>query len=914
MSEADFWTRITDKLHEKFAFRKRGPKYWQQGRCPDCGKFTLWCHAERPMVVKCDRQDNCGYDEPVKAILPELFEDWSKRAPSTAEDPNATADAYLRFERGLDLTGLRGAFSQEWFQDNKRGIGSATVRFALKNNSWWERLIDRPGRFDRKANIKFGAQTSGWWWQHPDDSMDHLATLDEIWIAEGIFDALAMRQSFPVMKLGGGQAKALPLRGAVSGMSTNYWPEHDLAELARVCLHKGRKDRPRLVFAYDVGPAGVNACREHVKRAKAEGWDATAAMVRPDGEGHKLDWNDLALRHLSWKDEAEKAPFSEETLQLYLWNGAVTLARTPREKARLIQKGPTGTRSLRSFEMRFDRRIWWVKEVRDKEDDSTDLAIEEICNCDFRILYRERDEAADETNYFIRIDFPNNTPQAKARFTAACCAASGEFKKRLFAFSGMWSGSQDQLDRLMRGQTRELKTVEPLHFTGYSAAHKAWVLGDLAVSGGRVIPLNKENYFEIGKSAVKLRTTERLLDIAWDADAFAHSLKHPGDDATTWLQDVWTAWGPKGLVTLGFFTASFFAQQIRARHKTLGFLEVTGPPGSGKTTLIEFMWKLAGRSGYEGIDPNKHTPASLGRNFMKVANLPVGLIEGRRDTEKTHGRQFDYTELLTLYNGRNPRGIGVKSGGTETFEPPFLGAIYLMQNERIDAMDAVLERLMSFQIDKAGWNEATRAAALRIETWPIEQCSGYIVHAARQEDQWLDSFFRQFVRHEEAMPKRVKDLYNTRAIKCHSQLAAAVDALKVLLPVRDEWIVETRKLIDWMALDRQQSSGADHPLVRRFWEQVEYLDSLEGEDADRPLNAHRKADNGLFAINLPHFEERARSRGQAPIPMDQLHKLLPGSKAYRFVAKKPVNCADGVNRYCWIFEKPKAPKSPDDVI
>lgn len=907
MSDGEFWTRITDKLQEKFAFKKRGPKYWQQGRCPDCGKYTLWCHAERPMVVKCDRQDNCGYDQSVKAIIPELFEDWSKRAPSTPEDPNATADAYLRFERGLDLTGLRGHFNQEWFQDRKRDIGSSTVRFPLPGGSWWERIIDRPGRFDKKANFKFGASYAGHVWRHPEDSIERLAEIDQVWIEEGIFDAAMSRQCFPKPDAKTGVAS----RTAVSAMSTNNYPEHFLTELAEVCLKKGRKDRPELVFAYDVGPAGVKACRDHVKRAKKEGWIARAALVRADGEGNKLDWNDLGLRHLGWKDEAEKAPFSEQSIDLYLFNGDVTLAETPRAKATLI----SARTKLRSFEFRFRNRIYWAKTVYDKDTEASDLAIEEICNCDFRILYRERDEAADETNYFIRIEFPNNTPQAKARFTAACCAASGEFKKRLFAFSGMWSGSQEQLDRLMRGQTRELKTVEPLHFTGYSAAHKAWVLGEIAVAGGRVIPLNKENYFEIGKSAVKLRTTERLLDISYDPDAFAQSLKAPANDGgTTWLTDVWTAWGPKGLVTLAFFTASFFAQQIRARHKTLGFLEITGPPGSGKTTLIEFMWKLAGRVGYEGIDPNKHTPASLGRNFMKVANLPVGLIEGRRDTEKSHGRQFDYTELLTLYNGRNPRGIGVKSGGTETFEPPFLGAIYLMQNERIDAMDAVLERLMSFPIDKAGWTEATRTAALRIETWPIEDCSGFIVHAARHEDQWLDSFFRQFTRHEEAMPKRVRDLHNTRAIKCHSQLAAAVDALKVLLPVRDEWITDTRKLIDWMALDRQQSSGADHPLVRRFWEQVEYLDSLENDDGKMPLNAHRKADNGLFAINLPHFEERARARGQQPIAMDQLHKLLPGSKTWKFVSKKPVNCADGVNRFCWIFEKPKTAKSPDDVI
>lgn len=894
MSDPQFSARIVDELKRKFGFKKLTGKYMQQGKCPGCDKHTLWCLAERPMVVKCDRQDNCGYDESVHAILPDLFEDWSKRAPVTPDDPNATADAYLRGERGLDLTGLRGHFSQEHYHDNARGIGSATVRFPLPNNTWWERIIDRPGRFDRKARFKFGGSYAGHWWAHPLDSPAVLAGLDEVWLMEGIFDAAASRQNFPK-----GDAKlGVALRTAVSVMSTNNYPEHALAALADACAKSGRKGRPKLVFAYDVGPAGVAACKAHVKRGQIDGWDATAAQVRPDGEGTKLDWNDLALRHADWKDDGASSltgplrPFSEKALELYQWNGAVTLASTPREKARLIQKGPDGLRDLRSFEMRFDNRIYWVKSVFDKEDNSSDLSIEEIANCAFRILYRERDDAADETNYFIQIDFPGRQPTDKARFTAACCAASGEFKKRLFAFSGMWSGSQDQLDRLMRGQTRQMKTVEPLHFTGYSAKHKAWVLGDIAVRDGRVIPINKESCFDFGKHSVKLATTERLLTIDWDPDKADFS----------WLDDLWTAWGPRGVVTLAFFTMSLFAQQIRAAQASLAFLEITGPPGSGKTTLIEFCWKLLGRPGYEGSDPNKNSAAGMARTFQKVANLPVGLIEGNRAKDQAgRSRQFDWSELLVLFNGRSPRTVGRKSGGTETFEPPFLGSIYLMQNQRIDADPPVLERLMSFPIDKAGWSPATKEAAQRIAAVPIKDVSGYIVHTARWEERFLKAYFDRYATHEKAMPRRVPDLHNGRLIHNHSQLAAAVEALGQLLPVKREWIAETIKLIDWMALDRQHSCGADHPLIQRFWEQVDYLSSIETLNSTRPINLHRKPAERI-AISIPLYEEKCRAHGQQAVDSAQLHKLLSGSKRRKFIGKQGVNCVDGKNRHCWLFE------------
>lgn len=902
MDQGAFQQDVIRALKDQFRFKSERGAWLQQGQCPDCGKWEVYCASTEPKVVKCSRIDRCGWQESVRDLLPDLFEDWSKRFEPTDTAPNATADAYLRHARGLDLTGLRDAFTQEWYQDKERNIGSATVRFPLPGGSWWERIIDRPGRFDKKARFKFGATYAGHWWQHPQDSTIELATLDELWIAEGIFDALALRQSFPAPDAATGIAR----RSAVSVMSISNYPEKALADLADVCTKKGLKSRPLLVFAYDVGKGGVTAAKKHVARARAEGWPASAAQVRPDGEGTKLDWNDLALRHQQWDGPPEKRPLGEEMLKFYRWCGDVTIAESPREKARLIYD-KTG---LFKFDMRHDNRIFWV-EVKHDEDGNTKIDPEEIANCAFKILYRERDEAADETNYFIQVEFPNNTPVAKARFSAACCAASGEFKKRLFAFSGMWAGSQYQLDRLMRAQTRQVKTVEPLHFTGYSAPHKAWVLGDLAVRDGRVIQINKENYLELGKQAVKLGTTERLLEIQWDPDKLDLS----------WAQDLWTAYGPRGLVTLGFFTMALFAQQIRARHKSLGFLEVTGPPGSGKSTLVEFCWRLLGRSGYEGFDPNKGSIAGIARNFQKVANLPVGLIEGNRDSGKTNARQFDWAELLTLYNGRSPRSVGRKSGGTETFEPPFLGAIYLMQNERIDAIDAVLERLMSFQIDKAEWSEATKAAALRIESWPIETASAFIIHVIRHEAAWLEYFFARYQHHDRDMPRRKEGLHNSRAIKCHSQLAAGVEALAKLLPLRPEWIAETIKLVDWMALDRQQSSGADHPLVQRFWEQVDYLESIEDHDNGnqpvRPINLHRKPDE-FWAVNLPHYEERCRSRGMQSVPTDLLHKLLPGSKARKCIGKKPVNCADGKHRHCWVFQRPAGtagkPASQDDVL
>ena len=883
---------VMKALKAQFNFRKTRGSWLQEGTCPQCGKREAYCAAKEPKVVRCGRAERCGWEDSVRNLLPDLFENWSDRFPATETNPDAAAEAYLIHERGLDMRFLRGKFSQELFRDRETGQTAATVRFPV-GNSYWERIIDKPGRFGKKAHFKAGGSWSGHCWTPNGLDIPDLAKAETIWIAEGIFDAVALHQGAKV--------------AAVSNMSVNPYPEHFLKAIGDYLQAEGIATRPKLVFAFDVGTAGVFYTKKHIKRARSEGWMATAAQVRPDGEGTKLDWNDLLLRQQGFSGPAEIGPLGKDKVEEYLHNGAITIAENEVQKARLIvDRARRQAKAMTSFPMRHDNRQFWVHVKTDDDGEVGQIAAIEIANCAFRLLYRERDETADETTYFVKIDFPDRAAEVKARFSSAACANAGEFKKRLMAFAGTWTGSGEQLDRLMKQQTRRLKVVEPISFTGYSAAHQAWVFGDLAIHQGRVLKVNAENYFDVGKHAVKLRTAERMLSIDYDADQLRFD----------WIDDIWTAYGPRGLIALSFWVMSVFAVQIRKRHKSLGFLEITGPPGSGKSTLIEFLWKLMGRESYEGFDPNKATRAALARNMVKVANLPVGLIEsGRDDGGRSHSRQFDPNELLVLYNGRSPRSLGKKTGGNETEEPPFLGSIYLVQNERIDAIPAVLERLMSMAIDKSLWGPGTKEAAQRLEAWPIEDCSGTIVHIARQEKGFLDFFFDRFNFHDSNMGKRVEGLNNARPIKCHAQLAAALEALPKLFPnCRQEWVAEAIAETDRMALDRQQSAGGDHPLVADFWEKVDYLigrENLADHDEGKSLNRHRKADD-FIAINLPDFEARCRSAGIFPPPLDQLKKLLRGSKARRWLATKAVN-PPGENskaQQCWIFEQPKDAKAP----
>lgn len=897
----DIRTEVLAAIQQDFAFKRRGNTWWQGGKCPQCDRREAFARADNPWFVRCGRADNCGWEQSTRDRYPEIFDSWSKRFEATAADPNAAADAYLAQARHLDLRGLRDHYTQEYWHDRGRNIGSATIRFPLPDGGWWERLIDQPGRFDRKARFAPGKSYSGQWWQRPDVDWAQLAAAREIWIAEGIFNALALEQ------VAGGEG----IR-AVSAMSCNNYPEHALRRLREEAVKAGGH-LPTLVFAFDNGPAGERYTRQFVERARTDGWTAAAALPREEGEdGRALDWNDLLVFDRLGADKRAT----------YRWNGDLLLAPSAVEKALLIH----GRHRLVSFHLVFRSRTYWasydagaaeeqateiIKNRRGRNLETLDdgeiakiradaaracLSVEEIANCAFRVLYRQRDEATDETSYFLNIDFPSDRASVKGGFNATAMMTAAEFKKRLFAIGtgAIWTGSQAQLDRIMQRQTPRIADVVPVGFTGYCRDTRTYVFGPLAVRAGRVYRPNADDFFSIGKLALKLGTSERLLDISYDPDGF---------DAT-WLDDLWTAYGAKGVVTLAFLFGSLFAEQIRDEQKSFPFFEMWGLPGSGKTTLVEFGWKLLGRENYEGFDPAKATPAAIARNLGKVANLPVVLIEGDRRDEASHARKFDWEELKTAYNGRSVRARGVKNGGMETFEPPFRAAVVIEQNEPVNASRAINERIMSIGFDQAGWSDDTKNAAQRLEQWPIEKVSGFIVHAARREEQILGCFREAFARHEAALLK-LPAIRTNRIAKTHGQLLAMLDALRLLLPgLRREWHEAAAALIRAMAIERQLVIENEHPDVALFWERYDFLIENEPDLTDTPLNHHR--DPSLIAIRLGEFESRCADRRQTIPAHTDLLKHLKTSKTRRYVATTNVNSVTGRTVHCWVFQKSAA--------
>ncbi|MGB1763777.1 toprim domain-containing protein [Alloalcanivorax xenomutans] len=874
------------RLVADYKFKDNGHSWLQQGECPQCGKKELYTHVSAPWVIRCGRENKCGYQEHLRELYPDLFESWSDRFKQSDAAPNAAADAYLMYQRGFgNLSTLRGTYEQAYYKDQKLGISSSTVRFPIAQGIYWERIIDRPHRFGKKkAHFNYGAQWRGLWWHLP--SVDP-TTAEEIWIVEGIFDAIA-----------------LALHGicAVAAFSCNVYPEKALADLASHCEEK----RPTLVWALDGDHAGRKWTRKHRDTAEATGWKCAAAQIPQYGK--KRDWNDL---HITGELE-------ENHLARYRYHGDLLLAKSAKEKACLIFNK---TRQS-GFIVEYENRTYWAKlnesEYKDElesimgelnrhpdqdqpsakqdwEAMQNAIACQEIASCSVKALYYMANRTTDESWYYFRVRLPDERV-IKNTFTSGHLTSPSEFGKRLLhiAPGALFEGDLYQLRRLLRNQLSGIKTVETIDYVGYSKEHRCYVFNDIAVKDGKLLTLNEEDYFQADRKL-------SIKSISQSVGLHISTKKEEYQDG--WLMDVATAFGSEGLVAAAWWLGSFFAEQIRARHKSYPFLEIVGEAGAGKTTLLEFLWKLAGRD-HEGTDPSKSTTAARARLFSQVSNLPIGLIEADREGDGTKSKQFDWDELKTAYNGRSVRARGVKNNGNDTHEPPFRGAIVIAQNAPVDASEAIMQRIVHLYFQREGQNPASKAAADRLAATRIEDVSYFLLSAITREKQILETFFNRVPQCVDRIMAR-DDVTIPRIGLNHGQMMALLECLGDLLSVHEELITHAQQHVADMAGQRQRDLSADHPLVQHFWEIYDYL-----EDNAEPVLNHA-AQPGQIAINLNHFAQVAINAKQQIPDLSQLKRHLRASRSRRFVdanraisSKVFKSCAGTAKTVrCWVFQE-----------
>lgn len=891
----DLHADITRRLVAEYGFKPAG-KWLQKGKCPECGHAEMYTRAEKPWMLRCGRSNNCGAEFKVKELYADLFESWSDRYKATEADPHAAADAYMQFNRGFCLNRIKGLYTQEVYAPRELGISSATVRFALPGGSYWERIIDRPQRFGkRKANFGFGTAYQGLWWEMPDTQQ----TPAELWLAEGIFKAIAL------------ELNGIPARALLS--CVNY-PDKALQALSEQC-RMANVPRPRLVWALDDDDAGKRYTLEFVARARRDGWDCDAAQPPAGRNGEKLDWDELHAREQMTPKDIEE----------YRYLGALLIAKSARAKGKLIFE-----RNSRRNGFPFDFRdsLYWFaydpskadkartgkgKGEADGDDDETAsdddieaqaITVSQIANVCPRALYYMRNDLTDEAWYQFRVDVPWKKMPERCTFTALQLSSAPEFRKRLIhTIPGAdFFGSAAQLGAIYRETTADLMQVKTIDFTGYSAEHKCYVFTEFAVKDGIVYPINAEDYFEVGKLSIKTLASSLKLTMNPDLKAFR------GD----WIDAVWRCYGPNGIIALAFWFGSLFAEQLRAAYGEYPFLEMSGAPGAGKSALIKLLWKLVGRTGHEGIDPTKSSLAGRSRKFLQTSNIPIVLIEADRTEDKAREKPYDFDELKPLLNGQFGRATGVKTSGTnDTYEPPFRASIVIEQNATVTGSTALLERIIYTHYDKSRHTPENRKHAMALNALTVDELSGFALLAVRKEQQVLELIDAERRMYSEQMTEG-GTVTNFRLADTHAMMMALVDCLRLVLKLDDAMVEETHAQLRDTAAMRQVMLQDDPPLVAAFWELYDHLEGtaigLEKDGQPERLLLNHSRDLDLIAINLPDFEQKVAARHlRLPCDLLTLKRELPKSTSRKFVeANRKINSViTSHSKACWIFKRPR---------
>ncbi len=854
----------------RFQFKEKG-RYLREGICPDCGKKELYVSKSQPWRIACGRENKCGTSWTAKELLPHLFENYIKRFPPTKENPKATADAYLMENRGFKLARCREWYDQEGHRLKDSGEFVPTIRFYLdpERTRYWERLIGKTKADGQKVHIGGRRKANGDVfksdaWTPPGQV---LKEGENCFITEGIFHAIALEHTG---------------RKVAAAISCSNFPSNFIE------ANKGKG--VVWILALDGDNAGRNAMREH-RLKLLEMKETVEVCLLSDG---KNDWDDL------WKAGKLDDPFFEECF----YQGLLFTAGGVGEKIwRICCRYPTRRHHVIEFHNALYSASVDSKFSSELQESEIKLSSPEgfekfgmhftanlICNLVPQFLYVEKDEAVGDQRYVFNVKYRNGAPDQIICLEGTSVSGSDAFHKALLnnTTGGMFSGNNKDFATLAkRWFTPRSAEVKSIAYVGYEKQSKAWVFHDHAFQAGKKIKKNTNGYFELGRLGVK-------------PDMSSFEVHTEGEFDPGWLPNYIKAFNFQGLAVLAFWLGSLFAQQIRLKHKSFPFLEFTGDAGAGKSTVLEFCWKLLGREDYEGFNVVNSTPAGQRREFGQISNFPVVLIESDRSGGKDkHATQFNFETLKELFNGRATGTLGVATRNNNTKAQRFMGTLVFSQNAEVDGEESILSRIVHCHADRKHHTTSTRETARWFERQTVGDVGGFLELALKNEKKILDTYFRAFTPMEKALEEG--DVTHQRIIKCHAQVAAFAHALQIIFPnFTDTMLQDFISYLGSRALDRQDRVKTDHPIVEKFWETFHYINSEMGNG--NSLNFSQ--DKDLIAINLNNFRGMCVANNQEVTDMTQLKRLLPTCKKYKFVEKNKSVWSKSLNKTfkCWIFK------------
>lgn len=941
------YNSLKTRVFEDLQFKPSGENAIK-GLCPSCGRKSLYTKYGNYWVFFCERLNECAAKIKLTEIYPNDFAELKrperivKKNVATTENPRATAIAYLEQARGLKVENFINDFEQGNYFRKSSSFSTPTVKFWIdkKNGIFWERLIipetiaDEKGKNRvKKANFAYKKNWAGLWWKK---ESQQLKTNSRVFIVEGVFDALALNQK-------GYNAVAclsvvIPYISIKEYLNKNIiWViafDNDTAGRDIKLKFKQFFENLNAHFFYK----NNSLSNDEIKDLEEKGFNENFELIAPIKfeishiDDYKKDWNDYLL----------SGELNINLIDKSIQNGEIEFADDAHKKAFLLFAA-NQHKKQELFNFDFNFKTYRVKidlaklseilshlERKSERDQMEDLEksffqfadVKMIANFTTKCLYFEYEQETKTERYFMRFFAKQNKMQKRPEIfdievTGEQLTVNSSFKilcKKMRFLN--WTGTSQDLDFLYSQITYNLiLTVQVQRFLGYNPEYGAYIFNDIAILQNKIYQKNKDGFFEMDfKNPKNNLVTKINLKSELENPLFI-----PGNNnlnLNLWVDDFFSVYGHKGLATLSFFVGSLFANQIRkSKFGAFPFLEVYGENNSGKTSLVNFIWKLFGLANYEGFSAQTATRAGFIRKVSQVSNIPTVIIESDGlNFQQNSGSKINLPDLRELYNGGSLGVRGVKTSGNETYEPDFLSSLLFTQNMQIDGegmpMRAIKSRLISIEKNADDHTKENALKDQKLKMLTPEAVGGFFIEMLKNE-----SYILEFIdKHTEINKKFFYEagLSNERVIFNHSILYTIATFILMFFNKKTAQLYSNpdklQSFFIALAQKKQLDLQGNSQLAAWFWETYDFLQNknanlnhAEGKDLDW---------QNKIAINLNEFlQALTEQKLQAPANILELKHELKTSKTPKFLEVKKIRSGILTTHianptiHCWIFDK-----------
>jgi DNA ligase 1 len=335
-----------------------------------------------------------------------------------------------------------------------------------------------------------------------------------------------------------------------------------------------------------------------------------------------------------------------------------------------------------------------------------------VANFTIQLLYRMKSSINpfdDGMDYMVKV-----TPVKKKETTFFLrgkeFGTNPAFKTKLMNSAGLsWSGTPKAFDSLreylMESQPPEIRMVDKI---GYDEKSDCYLLGDILFDPeGNLVKADKNGLF----FNQKICLDKQVIHTTSPINEF--------DDISMvkFLDELFGAFGGKGILVFSFFVSSLFGRQIINGKKFFPFLSLYGDPHTGKTSLTDILLKCFFLN-WSGKNIGKlNTSKGLIRSICIRKNFVTPLTEG----QDTGPKIFDTSTFLDMYEWKDIAVSAQLGSPNKTRSLKYEGSLLFVQNNEWFEGIPLIERIISLPFSSTDNTEETLKILKKLQSYSDKQ-------------------------------------------------------------------------------------------------------------------------------------------------------------------------------------------------